>query len=506
MMNQETILTRGSRLQRYGALLLALLFSMGAAATTQAAEPTQKAPAKAAVKKKAPAKPAEMLSVSAPTSTIEFAPQVTAAVGKSTLLKLPAPATRVSVGNTAVADVILLNPREVYLLGKSVGSTNIMLWSKTGQTTVVDVTVVGVDIVASLQGKLKQLLPGETGIKISAAADSVVLTGIVSDAVKVDQAVALAEAYLGTEANKDRKVINMLQAAAPQQVMLEVKVAEVSKTLLDKLGAQFNSISSVGGGGKWTYKILSDFLTDSSGVLGAVKGSTRNLLIDAEKKDGLVKILAEPTIMAMSGQEGAFLAGGRFYIPVPQSGGFGGVGGITLEEKEFGVGLRFTPTVLEGGRINLRVTPEVSELSTTGTTISSSGTISVLPTVTTRRASTTVQLHDGQSFVIGGLIKNNVTETIKAFPILGEIPILGALFRSSEFQSEKSELVFVVTPRLVKPIPPDYKLPTDGFIEPSRSEFFLEGRLEAKPAEAPKPADAAQPKPQSGNPSGFEMK
>ncbi len=425
-----------------------------------------------------------------PASTIEFAPQVNVTIGKSVLLKLPAAAARISVGNPAVADVILLKPTEVYLLGKTVGSTNIILWSKSGLSTVVDVAV-AMDT-ASLQDTLQQLLPGEKNIKVTAAADTLVLSGMVADAVKAGRAVALTEAYAG------KKVINMLQTAAPQQVMLEVKVAEVSKSLMDQLGLKFERGD-----------LISNFLFGNLG--GVITGTPGSLEIEleAQKKDGLVKILAEPTVMAMSGQEGSFLAGGKIFIPVPQTGI---AGGVTLEEREFGVGLRFTPTVLEGGLINLRVAPEVSELSTTGTAFGSGdegGSISILPTITTRRASTTVQLHDGQSFAISGLIKNNVTQSVKAFPVLGEIPILGALFRSSEFQNDRTELMFVVTPRLVKPLPPDYKLPTDSFIEPSRSEFLLEGRMEGKTAEpAAQPAATPAPvgaEPQTG-PSGFEMK
>jgi pilus assembly protein CpaC len=188
-----------------------------------------------------------------------------------------------------------------------------------------------------------------------------------------------------------------------------------------------------------------------------------------------------------------------------------------LEEKEFGVGLKFTPTVLEDGLINLRVTPEVSELIQSDVTANGSA----LPSFTTRRASTTVQLHDGQSFAIAGLIKNNVTETIRRFPILGDIPILGALFRSSSFRNDKTELIFVVTPRLVKPLLANYTLPTDNFKEPSKAEFFLNGKLEAKPevkseSKSSEPAAKADiaPATQSGSvvseqksgQDGFEMK
>jgi pilus assembly protein CpaC len=338
----------------------------------------------------------------------------------------------------------------------------------------------------------------------------------VADAVKVDKAMSLAEAYGGK--GNDKKVINMLQVSAPQQVMLEVKMAEVSKTLLDKLGASFGA-SRVNGG--VAYAIAAGFLSlgtgsvpaTTGGLLTINKGNT-NIKLDAENKDEVVKILAEPNIMAISGQEGSFLAGGKIFIPVPQTGT---TGGITLEEKEFGVGLKFTPTVLEDGLINLRVTPEVSELIQSDVTVNGSA----LPSFTTRRASTTVQLHDGQSFAIAGLIKNNVTETIRRFPILGDIPILGALFRSSSFRNDKTELIFVVTPRLVKPLLANYTLPTDNFKEPSKAEFFLNGKLEAKPevkseSKSSEPAAKADvaPATQSGTvvseqksgQDGFEMK
>jgi pilus assembly protein CpaC len=318
----------------------------------------------------------------------------------------------------------------------------------------------------------------------------------------------IAEAYAG------KKVVNMLNVSAPQQVMLEVKMAEVSKSILDKLGASFSASRANGG---VAYAIASGFLgltaaggASGGGLLTITKDGT-TIKVDAENKDGVIKILAEPNIMAISGQEGSFLAGGKIFIPVPQGSGSNA---ITLEEKDFGVGLKFTPTVLEGDVINLRVTPEVSELSSTGTTISAAGfTSSVLPSFTIRRASTTVQLRDGQSFAIAGLIKNNITETIRRFPVLGEIPIIGLLFRSSAFQSDKTELLFVITPRLVKPLPADYALPTDGFVPPSKTEFFLGGKLEGKPAPAPAATDAGkaakeQPSPEAApaDGSGFEMK
>ena len=297
------------------------------------------------------------------------------------------------------------------------------------------------------------------------------------------------------------RVVNLLNVSAPQQVMLEVKIAEVSKTMLEKLeaGATLKYAS-----GSWATTLLSNFLTGSSGGLfDARKSNGNQLTFEAQKQDGLVRILAEPNVMAISGQEGSFLAGGKIFIPVAQDNNK-----VTLEEKEFGVGLRFTPTVLSGGRINLKVAPEVSELSREGVGFTASGLpgSAILPLITTRRASTTVQLYDGQSFAIGGLIKNNLTTSLKGLPILGEVPILGALFRSTDFQQDRTELVFVITAHLVKPLPPNYTLPTDGVVAPSRAELLLGGRLEGR-APAAIPAATLSGTPLSSDSArGFELK
>jgi pilus assembly protein CpaC len=300
-------------------------------------------------------------------------------------------------------------------------------------------------------------------------ADTVVLRGRVPDATKVHRIVSLAEAY-----TDGKKVINMLRVEGSQQVMLEVKVAEVSRTLLDELGVDINLTRTAG---STSVSLLSQFLSNGATALTTARANgMTTITLTAEMKKGLVKILAEPTITAISGQEGSFLAGGKIFIPVPQGGSSNS---ITLEEKEFGVGLSFTPTVLEEGLINLKVTPEVSELSQLGATVKAlNGQVSVLPSITTRRASTTVQLRDGESFAIGGLIKSNVTEAIRALPLLGELPVLGALFRSNAFQTEKSELLFVVTPRLAKTSDLALALPTDSFKPPTRSEFMVEGLME----------------------------
>lgn len=469
----------------------------------------------------APAAAADRTAPAARSPASTIAPKVTLSEGKSTLMRLPFPAARMSVGDARVADVILLNPSELYMLGKSVGSTNLILWNKTGDATIIDIAV---DLdTSALAARFAQLLADEKDVKITTAADSVILSGVVSDAVKLDQMLSLANAYAqrsgqsggaagaapaagagagaGGSAPSTVKVINMLSVAAPQQVMLEVKVAEISKTLIDQLGV---SIGASRTNGSWTYSFLSNLLSGNPSVLDAFNNRNGNFLsIDAQKRDGLVKVLAEPTIMAISGQEASFLAGGKIFIPVSQENS-SGFPVIRLEEKEYGVAVKFTPTVLDGGRINLKVAPEVSDLNKEGVGITATGisTTAILPSFTTRRATTTVQLFDGQSFAIGGLIKNNVTTNVKAFPMLGEIPVLGALFRSSEFQTDRSELVFIITPRLVKPLPDDYRLPTDDYVEPTRSEFFLGGRQEGKPRAETRPATTTT----TAAVSGFDLK
>jgi pilus assembly protein CpaC len=489
-----------------------------------------------------PARPATPAASAAPAATtaggVELAREITLSAGKSTLMRLPFPAARVAVGDAKIADVILLNTSEIYMLGKSTGSTNLIVWNRNNQASVIDITV-GLDT-AGLRAQFTELFPNERDIRITVSGNSLILSGTVADSVRAAQIVAVAGAYLqrsarsgnsGTAAAPDAaaqaaqaaagsgaptaasgaaagaayqaamdpmsglsqggssngRVVNMLAVAAPQQVMLEVKIAEVSKTLVDQLGA---SVGLNGSRGSWTYTMLSNLLSGNPSKIDAFNnGSGKFVTLDAQKNDGLVKVLAEPTVMAISGQEASFLAGGKIFIPVAQDSGTGSTARVTLEEKEYGIAVRFTPTVLDNGRINLRVSPEVSELNREGIGISATGTTAtaVLPSFTTRRASTTVQLFDGQSFAIGGLIKNNVTSSIKAFPGLGEIPILGALFRSSDFQNDRTELVFIVTPHLAQPLPPDHKLPTDDYVQPSRADFFLNGKMEGKPPAGGKP-------------------
>ena len=394
-----------------------------------------------------------------------------------------APAASAQADTDGVADleITLLSPRELFFLGKKAGSMNVILQSADGRCVIKDI-IVTIDP-DTLQAKLTELMPEESGIKVKGAENAIVLTGKVSDAIKLDEVMSLATAY-----GDGKKVVNMLRIMTPQQVMLEVKIAEVSKKLLDKLGSNVG-LNRSGDGGANSYSLLSSFLSNGGGLLQALRIGRTAISLDGQKDDGLVRVLAEPNIMAITGQSASFLSGGKIFIPVSQDNSSGRPT-ITLQEKEFGIGVKFTPTVLDGTRINLKMVSEVSELSQTGSPFTTVGGItSVLPSLTVRRADTTVQLNDGQSFVIAGLIKNNYTETIKRFPGLGEVPVLGTLFRSSEFQNDQTELLFVITPRLVKPLVEAPRLPTDNHVVPSRAEVYLNGALESsRPAPATTPA------------------
>jgi pilus assembly protein CpaC len=444
---------------------------------------------------------------------------MTLQMGRSTMMRLPEAVLHRSVGNPAVVQAMLVSPDTLYIAGVDVGTTNMIVQGKSGLCSVVDI-VVAMDPTA-LQATLATVMPEEKDIRVVAAADSLVLTGTVADAAAVARATELANAYVrrplrplpakdqaasgaATQAGggANLRVVNLLAVSAPQQVQLEVKVAEVSKTLLERLEA---GATIRFGSGSWMGTLLSNFITGTAhGLLDARKSNGNQFTAEAEKQDGIVRILAEPNVMAISGQEGTFLAGGKFYIPVGQDNGR-----VTLAEKEFGVGLRFTPTVLSGGRINLQLAPEVSELSREGIGVSASGVpgTSILPVITTRRASTTVQLYDGQSFAIGGLIKNNLVTNLKGLPVLGEVPILGALFRSTDYQQDRTELVFVITAHLVKPLPANnYVLPTDKVGVPSRAAVMLGGILEGAAPEQTTGAASAPAGPAAHSAGGFELK
>lgn len=449
------------------------------------------------------------------TGAVRGESSVVVPVGKSSLISLPEPVRNRTLGNPAVVQATMVSPQSMYLLGRSVGTTNMIVQGRSGACSIVNV-VVNADA-GGLQTSLAQLMPGENKIRVMTAADSLVLAGNVSSAQAAQQAMEIAHAYAasaqsgadkgggaagalgggGGASNGGASVINMMIVDTPQQVMLEVKVAEVSKTVLNQLGSALNI---QGGFGSWSGGLLTSLLTGSSTGFFANKANNRpfQAQLDAQKNDSLVKILAEPNLVTLSGQEASFLAGGKIYIPVAQSSSSGGAPTITLQQEEFGVGLKFTPTVMANGRINLKVAPEVSELSPTGATVTGANTNgqTILPLITTRRASTTVQMRDGESFAIGGLLQDNARGSLKALPGAGEIPVLGTLFRSTQFQHDLTELVIVITPRLVQPMQTaSYPLPTDSFSTPSELAVYLTGNMEGSGAKnrAGKPAPAAAP-------------
>ncbi len=448
---------------------------------------------------------------------------VSVPLGKSLLVPMPEPVRNRTIGNPAVAQATMVSPQTLYILGLSVGTTNMIVQGRSGACRIIDVAV-GADA-GGLQASLSKLMPNERDIHVSTAADTIVLAGNVSNSQAAQQAQAIAKAYANAgngDNGKSGNVLNMLSVTAPQQVMLEVKVAEVSKTLINQLGSAFNI---QGGFGSWSGALVSSLLAGVASGIVANKANNKpfSVAVDAQDTDNPVKILAEPNLVTISGQEATFLAGGKIFIPVPQSNSTGGTT-ITLQEEEFGVALKFMPTVLSNGRISLRVAPEVSELSQTGVTLTATNVAgaSILPLITTRRASTTVQMADGETFAIGGLIKDNVSGTLKSVPGFGEIPVLGALFRSTSFQQDRTELIFIITPHLVKPLQTaDVPLPTDSFTKPNEADVYATGNMEGRgglrkhgkqqPAsdtapmpqsQAPAPAPTPAPVPPRGEQSG----
>ncbi len=409
-------------------------------------------------------------------------------VGKSVIIQSPEPVKRVSLVAPEIADAMVLTPHQIYLSGKAPGVTNLTLWVDNKVSAVLDLEVL-LDI-SRLKETLYKILPEEKDIKVTATHNHITLSGTVSSTSNLSQVVALAQSFLP----KDGKINNLLDVAGVHQVMLEVRVAEMSRSLLKRLGFNWAYVTPKGNFGLSLLNNLtsfSNFSNPSAGIGGGISSAINGILrfssngtnwtafIDALRDDGYLKVLAEPTLITLSGKTANFLAGGEFPIPVPQGGGtIGGGTTITIEYKPFGVGLNFSPTVLSSKKISMQVSPEVSELD-----FSRAVTLSgfVVPAITTRRVSTVVELADGQSFAIAGLLSEQIREDVAKFPLLGDIPVLGALFRSSTFQKNETELIIIVTTHLVKPLDmAKQTLPTDQYIEPDDFEFYLLGSLEGK--------------------------
>jgi pilus assembly protein CpaC len=394
-------------------------------------------------------------------------------INKSQLLRLDQPVADLLVGNPEVADVLAITNRSIYILGKQLGSTSLTIYGPRKQLIAVLDLVVSQDI-ESLKARLFELMPEET-IEVRPVNGALVLSGTVSSSSVVSRAMSLASRYAG-----ENNVINMMSVAGSQQVMLEVKFAEVSRTVTQGMRLDFNVLDD-------------DFLllTPGAGLANtafaalnfdfSVDGATVDVLFEALENRGLAKTLAEPTLIALTGKTASFLAGGEFPVPVAQdtTGGAGGQSAITVEFKEFGVSLAFTPTVLGGGLINLEVQPEVSRIDVANAVVIQGFQI---PSLVTRRAETVVELRDGQSFAIAGLLQSDFRDTVKQLPGLGQVPILGALFRSVDFEQNETELVIIVTPHLVRPAPAgSLASPTEGVDAPNLVDLFLFGDLQHTP-------------------------
>jgi pilus assembly protein CpaC len=400
-------------------------------------------------------------------------------VGKSTILYSGVSVKRVSVGNPEIADFILLSPKDIYITGKKAGTTNLTLWSNGHVAAVYDLEV-SYDV-SLLKQQLYNIMPEEKELHVIATNDAITLSGRVSSSGSLSKAMALAQSFA-----PDGKINNLVEVGGVHQVMLEVRIAEIARSTTKRLGVNFNFVDGERFGISMLGGLSSIDSSNSGSAFDLLISPSVNALfrfdsgsvtwtgiIDALKEDGLAKVLAEPTLIALSGQSANFLAGGEFPVPIPQ-----GLGTTAIEYKKFGVSLNFTPTVLGANRINVQVTPQVSELDFS-TAVQFSG--FVIPGLTTRTATTTIELGDGQSFAIAGLLRENIVESIHKFPLLGDIPILGVLFRSQSFLKNETELIIVVTPRLVKPLDvAKTSLPTDFYIEPSDGEFYLQGLLEGR--------------------------
>jgi len=364
--------------------------------------------------------------------------------------------------------VVALSRTQFYIVGKSVGATNVVVTDTGGTVIQVFDVNVGQDI-DGLKRKIYEIAPNDN-IEVRAAYDSIILSGTVADASRATAIASVAERYA------PGKVTNMIGVMGSQQVMLEVRFAEVQRATLKDLGVNW-SITDVGNPTGATLNTLDgvnplNYLAVGGTWLSGDYSFTATL--DMLEQKGLVRTLAEPNIVALSGDTANFLAGGEFPIPVAQASGNNNT--ITVEFKEFGVGLSFTPTVTGKDAINLELKAEVSSIDPTVSTTLGSITV---PGLRTRRTATTVELRDGQSFAIAGLIQDDLTNQVRAVPGLGSLPIIGALARSENFQRQQTELVVIITPKLVQPVSRDrLASPTDFSKPPSETDFFLFGKTE----------------------------
>lgn len=447
-------------------------------------------------------------------------------VNKSQVLRVDRPYSKALIGNPEIADILPLTSQSIYVLGKKMGTTSLTLYDRSNMLIAVVDVVVGPDV-TTLKRQLSELMPSDqVGARISN--DAIVLEGIVANAPAADRAVQIAETYA------PGKVVNLLSIGSAQQVMLEVRFSEVKRSALKQIGLGLGIESDggklngvIGGGASLTpgapvTSTIDGVTTTVPGegvlALGSITngfgiisrafrafGTNFTGILDALERKGAITTLAEPTLVALSGETASFLAGGEFPVPVVQSGS-GGTGGnsqaLTIEWKPFGVSLAFTPTVLADGVINMIVAPEVSSIDPSASIVINNLTI---PGLQTRRAKTVIELRDGESFALAGLLRRDFQDTVRQFPLLGSIPIIGSLFRSTGFQREETELVIIVTPRLVRPVRAgSLKAPTDRVGPPNEADLFLNGRTDTgvPAAIAPFRSPPAQLAPPPATPGG----
>jgi pilus assembly protein CpaC len=444
--------------------------------------------------------------------------------GKTVLLKPAYTVKRIAVGDPEIVDFVVNSMSEIQLIARAVGNTNVLIWDSGNRLQAsIDIHVGAVR--AQLVRELQRVL-GRNDVAVDMAGESVVLRGNVPDVQTSEAAAAVAKAFFaGSEGvgedGSEARVINLLSVGGNQQVMIQVVIAEMSRSVRRAFGTNLTAIFGKGGETASVTSLVrnlsslnalnaSGIGTGSSAGMGGMGGGISQMLnftndiklvatlinrdslnlsvfLEALEASQLGKILAEPSLVARSGELASFLAGGEIPIPVPQ--GDGG-NDITIQFKRFGVQLEFIPTVLSESRIHLQVTPEVSQPDfTIGTSVAGT----TVPAFRSRRAGTGVELGDGQSFAIGGLLQESVATDYEQLPFIGNVPILGQLFRSQRFQRDETELVIIVTPRLVQPLGPGpIVLPTDSYVAPTPLQFYLRGRIEA-PARAKPPAPAAAP-------------
>lgn len=413
-------------------------------------------------------------------------------LNKTAIVTLDAPAHEIVVGRPGVVDAVIRSPRRVYLIALKVGETNAFFFDKSGRRLAeLDIRVDkdGGDLDAMLQKELP-----DSDITTTMNNGTVILSGKVTTAGDALKAQQIAGQFVGGDA---KKVISLLKITSVEQVMLQVRVAEVSRSVTKQLGIDLSKLAGTmatpWGGVSLSGSIIGG-LNNNSGLSGTVTANNFTSKIQALENLGLIHTLAEPNLIAVSGETAKFLAGGEF----PVASGRDTSGNISITFKQFGVGLSFTPVVLGPGRISLQLSTEVSQLSSTGAltaTTTSTATCTnassspsdcttqattTIPALTVRRAETTVELPSGGSFAIAGLMQHNTTQNINGVPGLKDLPVLGALFRSREFQNDETELVVMVTAYLVKPVAPgNLASPTDGFVNPSEAEALLLNKLNA---------------------------